>query len=101
MNFRVGDYYLDDNDEFKDESYDSFIQETIDWIDTNDSSCEKYDPYNCEMGLNLLKPSKIIEKYIGTTALNPVVYCTNEMYKCPVKSITVNNFASNAGDDRV
>ncbi|MBU5439814.1 hypothetical protein KQI42_17495 [Tissierella sp. MSJ-40] len=86
VNFRIGDYYLDDNDEFEDESYNSFIQETIAWIDTNDSSCEKFDPYNCEMGLSLLKPSKIIENYIGTNDVNPVVYCTNEMFRCPVKS---------------
>ena len=86
VNFRVGDYYLDVNDEFEDEYYDSFIQKTIAWIDTNDSSCEKFDPYNCEMGLNLLKPSKIIENYIGTNDANPVIYCTNEMFRCPVKS---------------
>ncbi len=86
VNFRIGDYYLDDNDEFEDESYNSFIQETIAWIDTNDSSCEKFDPYNCEMGLSLLKPSKIIENYIGTSGVNPAAYCTNEMFGYPVKS---------------
>lgn len=96
VNFRVGDYYLDDNDEFEDESYDSFIQETIDWVDTNDSSYEKFDPYNCEMGLNLLKPSKTIENYIGTNGVNPVEYCTNEMSGYPVKS-QYWYYANNAG----
>lgn len=86
VNFRVGDYFLNDNNEFADESYDSFIQETVDWIDTNDSSCEKFDPYNCQMALNLLKPSKTIENYIGTNNVNPIKYCTNEMSGYPVKS---------------
>lgn len=86
VNFRVEDYYLDDNEEFEDESYEGFIQEAIAWIDTNDSSCEKFDPYNCEMGLNLLIPSKTIENFIGSNGVNPVGYCTNAVSEYPVKS---------------
>lgn len=85
-NFRLEYYYLDDNDEFVDESSDDFIQETIGRESANDSSCEKYDPYNCEMGLVLLKPSKTIENYIGAREVNPVLYCNNEISEYPVKS---------------
>lgn len=86
VNFRIRDYYFDDDDEFEDDTNNSFIYETITWEDTNDSNCEKCDPYNCEMGLSLLKPSKIIENHIGTSGVNPIEYCTNEMSGYPVKS---------------
>lgn len=96
VNFRIADYYFEDDDEFNDESDNSFIHRTVIWIDTNDSSCEKFDPYNCEMGLSLLKPSKIIENYIGTNGVNPIKYCTNEMCGYPVKS-QYWRYANNAG----
>ncbi|MGI6427049.1 MAG: hypothetical protein ACOX0L_05600 [Natronincolaceae bacterium] len=85
-NFRLGYYYLDENNEFADNLSDSFIQQAIDSIGINDSSCEKYDPYNCEIGLRLLQPSKTIENFIGTSGVHPISYCTNEMDRHPVKT---------------
>jgi len=85
-NFQIEDSYLKDEDEFEDDSDNDYIYKTITWVNTNDSSCEKYDPYNYGMGLSLLKPSKLIEDYIGTNDANPMEYCTTEMSQYPVKS---------------
>lgn len=96
VNFRIGDYYFEDDDEFEDDSDNSFMNKIITWEDTNDSSCEKYDPYNCEMGLSLLKPSPVIENHIRTNGVNPIEYCTNEISGYPVKS-QYWHYANNTG----